>query len=140
MSRGVETGERVHQHRKERDDDNDRGFGRPVEPEPHDHDRRDADDRQSGDEISDRQQSTSEKGVAVSGYGDEETGAAADDVAGEHAENEGLEKILPEHPKRAGEPHRDGAWRRKQYRGHAEAAHRDFPEVEHEGAEQQRYG
>jgi hypothetical protein len=36
--------------------DDDRGLDRPVEAEPQHHDRRDADDRQSRDEIADRQQ------------------------------------------------------------------------------------
>src|SRR6202008_1879947 len=80
----------------------------------------------------------SKKGVAVREYGDEEAGAATDNIAAEHAKNEGLEKILPEHPQRIKEPYGDCAWRWKQHRGHAEAAHRHLPEIEYEGAEQQR--
>ena len=70
--------------------------------------------------------------------GDEEAGTAADDVTGEHAKNEGLEEILPQHPQRAEEPDRDLARSRKQHRRHAEAAHHDLPQIKNEGAEQER--
>src|SRR5580704_11881787 len=73
-------------------------------------------------------------------HSDEKTGAAADDVSRQHAEYESLEKVLPKHPQRADKSHGDQARWWKQDRRNPEAAHRDFPEVEHEGAEQQRDG
>ncbi len=139
-TRGVQPRQRVHQHREERDDDHDRGLRRPVEAEPHHHDRRDADDRQRRYEIADRQQSTPQEGIAMGHHGDEKTGAAADDITRQHAENEGLEKVLPEHPQRAEKSHGDQTRRWKQDGRNPEAAHRDFPQIEHEGAEQQRNG
>ncbi len=129
-------GERVHQHREERDDGDHGGLGRPVEAEPHHHDRGDADDRQRGDEVSDRQQAAAEEGEAVGDDRHQEPGAAADDVAGQHAAHEGLHEILGERRERAREPRGRRARRRHQDRGNTEAAHGDLPEIEHEAAEQ----
>ena len=75
---------------------------------------------------------------AVGDDGDQEAGAAADDVARQHAAHEGLDEILAEHRQRGGKARRGRARRRHQHRRHAEAAHRDLPEIEQEGAEQQR--
>ena len=135
---GGEAGERVHQHREEGDHRDHGGLRRPVEAEPHHHDRRDADDRQRRDEIAERQQPAAQEREAVGDDRHQEAGAAADRVAGQHAAHEGLDEILAQHRQRGGEARRGRARRRQQHGRHAEAAHRDLPEVEHEGAEQQR--
>ena len=62
---GGEPRDRVHQHREEGHDHDDGGLRVPVEAEPHDHDRGDADDRQRGDEIAERQQPALQERHAV---------------------------------------------------------------------------
>ncbi len=72
--------------------------------------------------------------------GDQQAGAAADDVADQHAANEGLDEILP----RASAATRQTAPPPRSAPAAAPAARRsrapDFPEIEHHRAEQQRNG
>ncbi len=86
---------RVHQHREKRHDDDNGHLGLPVEAEPHDHDRRDADNRQGGDEIADGQQPTLEEGRTVDEDGDDEAEAAAEHITRQHRFEESLAEIRP---------------------------------------------
>jgi hypothetical protein len=138
MSRSAETRERVHEHREKGDDSNDGRLRRPVETEPHHHDWRDADDRQCGDEIADREQPSAKERKAVGDDRDQKPGTTADDVPGQHAENEGLEEVQPKRPKRTEGPCSNRARGRKQHRRHTEATYCNLPQIEHESAEQQR--
>ena len=68
-----------------------------------------------------------------------EPGAAADRIADQHAANEGLDEVRAERRQRCRKSGSRRTRRRQQHRRHAEAAHRDFPEIEHDRAEQQRH-
>ena len=84
LPRGVEPGHGIHQHGEKRHDDNDGGFRLPVKPEPHHHDRRDADQRQRGNEIAHRQQPALEEGRTIDGDGHDKCRSAADGIADQH--------------------------------------------------------
>ena len=71
--------------------------------------------------------------------GDEEPGPAADRIAGQHPAHEGLDEILGQYRQRGGKTRRNGARRRHQHGRHAEAAHRDLPQVEQNDPEGERY-
>ena len=72
--------------------------------------------------------------------GDNKAGAKADRIAGKNAAYERLNEILAQHRQGGDKARRHRGRRRHQHGGHAEAAYRHFPKVEHERPEQQRDG
>ncbi len=124
-------GERVHQHREEGHHHDDGGLRLPVEAEPHHHDRRDADDRQRRDEIAERQQPARRKGMrsirmATSEARRRSRWRSPTSTPRRKVWTKSSPSIGSDAAKRAA----IGARRRHQHRRHAEAAHRDFPQIE----------